>query len=323
MKYKILFSVLVACPLFLVSCFKDTVYTNTVEGSMYMPQAVNDRNILTVTIKKEAQNVTFGTAYGGVNTFDKDIYVTYEIDTSLVSTYNSTNETSYLVIPDSAYSVSSLIDTIPAGKTSSNSKTLTIQSSKLDYTSIGVKYLLPIRIKSVSDGVIDSTYGITYFTIDSLYKQTLDVTSQGTLSVNIENINGSNGANNSEGSSKLVDNSASTKYLIYNYSDGIEFWFMETFSEPIIVNLYTITSANDADTRDIKEWEFQGSNDTTSAWTTLDYRSDETWSGRNVTNTYTFSNSTAYMYYRVNVLKNNGATLVQIAEWRLLQYVVE
>lgn len=64
-----------------------------------------------------------------------------------------------------------------------------------------------------------------------------------------------------------------------------------------------------------KSWTFEGSNDG-SAWTTLDTRVtvpdwNEEW------RTYTFSNSTAYLYYRINVTARQvGVNQVQIHELR-------
>jgi hypothetical protein len=65
------------------------------------------------------------------------------------------------------------------------------------------------------------------------------------------------------------------------------------------ITSYTLTSA-DSRSRDPKDWMFQGSNDG-SSWFTLDTRSGETFSGSSVTKTYTFANTTAYSYYRVNI----------------------
>lgn len=80
-----------------------------------------------------------------------------------------------------------------------------------------------------------------------------------------------------------------------------------------IATSYSVTSANDFPARDPKNWSLQGSNNGTS-WTTLDTRTGQTFASRFLTKTYTFSNTTAYSYYRLNVTANNGGAELQIAE---------
>ncbi|MNI72562.1 hypothetical protein D3C73_1285130 [compost metagenome] len=76
---------------------------------------------------------------------------------------------------------------------------------------------------------------------------------------------------------------------------------------------YSITSANDVPARDPKNWTLQGSNNGTN-WTTLDTRTNEAFASRFLQKTYTFSNTTAYAYYRLNVSANNGDTNLQLAD---------
>jgi hypothetical protein len=71
-----------------------------------------------------------------------------------------------------------------------------------------------------------------------------------------------------------------------------------------IVSKYAITSINHAATANEsspKDWVFEGSNDG-SVWVTLDTRTNITGWGPRTTKEFTFNNSTAYRYYRINVL---------------------
>ncbi|RYD71137.1 MAG: carbohydrate-binding protein, partial [Verrucomicrobiaceae bacterium] len=68
---------------------------------------------------------------------------------------------------------------------------------------------------------------------------------------------------------------------------------------------YYLTSSDFAQQRDPKDWQFQGSNNGTS-WTTLDIRSAQTFAARKQTNSYTFANTSAYRYYRINVTATFG-----------------
>lgn len=69
-----------------------------------------------------------------------------------------------------------------------------------------------------------------------------------------------------------------------------------------VVTQYTVTGYGG--NQDAKNWDFQGSNDG-SSWTTLDSRTNITFSGT-TSQAFSFSNSTGYLYYRLNVTANNG-----------------
>jgi uncharacterized protein YjdB/poly(3-hydroxybutyrate) depolymerase len=87
-----------------------------------------------------------------------------------------------------------------------------------------------------------------------------------------------------------------------------------------VVTQYTITSADDFPDRDPKSWNLLGSNDG-SVWTTLDIRTNELFSSRSQKNSYTFTNSAAYTYYRLQINSVNDpvtATGVQLAELEIL-----
>jgi poly(3-hydroxybutyrate) depolymerase/lysophospholipase L1-like esterase len=114
-----------------------------------------------------------------------------------------------------------------------------------------------------------------------------------------------------EDMTKAFDDSASTKWLIANTTGWIQYDFVGTTTWAI--NQYTITSANDVPTRDPKNWTLQGSNDGTN-WTAVNAQSNQTFANRFQKNTYSFTNTTAYQIYRLNITANNGDTLLQLAE---------
>lgn len=141
----------------------------------------------------------------------------------------------------------------------------------------------------------------------------VDITDDGTLAVSKDN---GGGADAGEGSLKLVDGDNNTKFL----TDGFpqDFYFQLNYESATVANKYTITSGNDAPDRDMKTWEVVGSNDGVT-WDVLDTRTDQTWSDRNQVKEFNFDNNTAYTSYRINVIANNGSSLIQISEWRLLR----
>lgn len=139
-----------------------------------------------------------------------------------------------------------------------------------------------------------------------------DVTADGTLSVSKDN---NDGPEDNEGSPKVVDGDSNTKFL-NEYSNDL--WMQLTYEEPVLVRAYTLLSANDADTRDPRDWTFMGSQDGEN-WTNLDSRSGETFNERFLERRFDFENSTAYKYYRIAITANNGSSLFQLGEWRLIR----
>jgi hypothetical protein len=140
-----------------------------------------------------------------------------------------------------------------------------------------------------------------------------DWTLAATIKVSKENPGGNNAG---EGSLKLIDGDTDSKFLIFDYPT--DFWMQQDLPNEGVVNLYTLTSGNDADSRDPKDWVFAGSNNEIT-WETLDTRTGESFSGRNETKEYTFDSSTPYKHYRMYITANNGDGLFQLSEWRLLE----
>ncbi|MER7889838.1 GH92 family glycosyl hydrolase [Micromonospora sp. NPDC094482] len=110
----------------------------------------------------------------------------------------------------------------------------------------------------------------------------------------------------------LKDDNPSTKWLAFNPTG----WVTYRLAEPSVVRRYALTSANDAPTRDPRDFVVQGSNDG-STWTDLDRRTGEKFGGRLATNVYSFTNSTAYGYYRLNVTANSGDSILQLGDWNI------
>ncbi|WP_162558755.1 discoidin domain-containing protein [Robertkochia solimangrovi] len=140
----------------------------------------------------------------------------------------------------------------------------------------------------------------------------VDYTLNATISVSADNTGGQNAA---EGSSSLIDNNTGTKMFLGGYTS--DFWMQQDLAEAKIVVKYTLTSGNDAEGRDPKDWELLGSNDGTT-WDSLDSRVDQVFESRNQTKEFNVSNTTAYLYYRMNITANNGSADFQLSEWRLI-----
>ncbi|GGC12524.1 hypothetical protein GCM10011386_00200 [Parapedobacter defluvii] len=112
---------------------------------------------------------------------------------------------------------------------------------------------------------------------------------------------------------KAVDNDKNTKYC-YGFSSNL--WLQYQSPNPVVVNQYLLTSANDVPARDPRNWKLLGSNDG-KKWIKLDMRAKEEFEERMETNVYSFENTTPYTYYRLHITANNGDQATQFAEWRL------
>lgn len=142
----------------------------------------------------------------------------------------------------------------------------------------------------------------------SLYAQVTDITSNGGIKKaqfvpeKIE-----------EDVDKLFDNNKHTKYC-YGFSSNL--WVQYQSPEPVVVNQYAISSANDVPERDPRNWKLLGSADG-KKWVKLDSQAKESFEERMQTRVYSFENTTPYTYYRLHITANNGDQATQLSEWRL------
>ncbi|NHC16413.1 hypothetical protein G9H71_21745, partial [Motilibacter sp. E257] len=111
---------------------------------------------------------------------------------------------------------------------------------------------------------------------------------------------------------KLADGDVNTKWL----AGGTTGWVQYKLSTPTTVVAYALGSANDAPGRDPRSWRLQASDDGRT-WKTLDTRTNQGFASRFQTRQYSVDNSTAYLYYRLDITANAGADAVQLAEWLL------
>ncbi|SNS66870.1 PKD domain-containing protein [Asanoa hainanensis] len=116
-----------------------------------------------------------------------------------------------------------------------------------------------------------------------------------------------------EGVAQLFDGRTGTKWLTFARTG----WAQGKLAAPTVINRYALTSANDFQGRDPRDWKLQGSNDG-QAWTDLDTRTGQTFDQRFLTKQYTFTNTTAYQYYRLDVSANSGEPIIQLAELFLI-----
>ena len=307
----VLLSVLSVAILF-TACLKESDLYTLKEGVCYMPQAYQDKNKVRALVKVDSvQETAFGFYYTAYNGAPSDITGDFVIDTALVKKYNEINAFTgnvYQVLPKSAYTLSGTTTLVKSGGSSSEPLTLAINPKNL---TLGVKYMLPIKLTSVSSGTIDTNLSVTYFRIDEINVRSRDITKGGTITGNYTNSPGGEQLPN------LIDSNFSSKYLAFDYDTDL--YIQLAYPSSRKIDAYTITSGNDSPERDPKEFNLQGSNNGTT-WTTIDSRSNETFPGRNLTRTFNLTVEAEYSYYRLNITSISGANLIQVSEWRLLDY---
>jgi len=162
------------------------------------------------------------------------------------------------------------------------------------------------RALAAASATVIATTGLVAATGAPAYAATIDITDVSGTLTDQYNTTGV------EGADKAIDNTPYLKYFTPNSTTWLQF----QAASPAVVTGYSITSANDYPDRDPRDWIFEGSTNGTT-WVTLDTRSNETFVARYARKSYSFSNSTAYAYYRLSITGNAGSPHTQLAEWQI------
>ncbi|WP_413761336.1 GH92 family glycosyl hydrolase [Streptomyces sp. MMBL 11-3] len=107
----------------------------------------------------------------------------------------------------------------------------------------------------------------------------------------------------------LADVEPGTKWLTFEPTGWVEF----ELDAPVKLVTYALTSANDADERDPADWTLQGSTDGKD-WKTLDSRTGESFAERFQTKSYKLAEPAEYQHFRLDITKNHGADILQLAD---------
>ncbi|XVV17740.1 ThuA domain-containing protein [Actinoplanes sp. CA-131856] len=119
-------------------------------------------------------------------------------------------------------------------------------------------------------------------------------------------------------SSKLIDGDANTKWLVRTATG----WVRYELAAPAKITGYALTSANDFDGRDPKDWTLQGSADG-QTWTDLDRRTGQSFPERFQIRRFDVANPADFKFYRLNITANSGEPLIQLADLRLFTGTTE
>jgi len=120
---------------------------------------------------------------------------------------------------------------------------------------------------------------------------------------------------------QIIDGDVFTKFLDFDYSDGMEFT-VNLGGTPAIATSIEITTANDAEGRDPMDYEIFGSNDG-SAFTSVATGNIPCDFNRYFARSFSFTNTTSYSYYRIKFTNQcSSENSIQIAEVQLFQTVM-
>ena len=95
-------------------------------------------------------------------------------------------------------------------------------------------------------------------------------------------------------------------------------WIQIQFSTPTVINFYSFCAAYDSGNQSLAEWTLQGSNDG-NTWDNLDHKSEQNISG-NTAFSGTFSNTTAYAYYRLSFPSTFGYSYIGVQQLQFGTY---
>lgn len=113
-----------------------------------------------------------------------------------------------------------------------------------------------------------------------------------------------------ETAARLFDGDAGTKWLVFTPTA----WVRMDFAAPVTVATYALTTANDAPTRNPRDWTLQGSVDG-STWVDVDQQVGQLVGAAPFTQVvFTLAAPATYQHFRLQIAANGGASIVQLAD---------
>jgi len=149
---KILF-LLLACFILLYGCKDKIELPNQPLDRyilVYMPEAVNGPVVKTLKITDSVQTVTYGAVIGGQGYPGADVPVSFMVNKAKVDSFNVANKTSYPVLPDGSYTLSSTNSVIPKGQVSTVPLSIAFKTNGAGAMAALKTYVLPVSISSTS-----------------------------------------------------------------------------------------------------------------------------------------------------------------------------
>ncbi len=179
-------------------------YADALDNQGYLKNSINPQNTVTLTITQSSGGVrtididSIGLSFQTTKALSSGVTAILSVDSTLVSQYNSTNQTSYKVVPSNAYRfIGGTTITLQNGKPASNAIQLAI--SDFSAFTVGNTYLLPVTLSNISDNQVqlNSNFKTMYIIVSVVNSGTLPSTAKpgGVKSVLYVEVNNNNPLN--------------------------------------------------------------------------------------------------------------------------------
>ncbi|MBO5779401.1 MAG: GH92 family glycosyl hydrolase [Clostridia bacterium] len=179
------------------------------------------------------------------------------------------------------------------------------------------RVLFSSSFESADQAPFESVSDNGYYQNLEAYTYTTDMDGEITHLVSLDSIDGSSDFNANESKKMLFDSASGSKFLTEkkpSASDPV--WVSFALDSSQTVKEYSVTSANDEESRDPTAWTLYGSVDGKS-YTAIDSQSGVKFTARHQVKTFTVATPTAYQYYKLEITANGGADMTQLADLRL------
>jgi len=149
------------------SCIKDKGYALETDFSslqdhvLLANSGLDNVSKANIAFNSDTTTVTILATLASVNLPSSPVIVTIGVDAAKITTYNAANNTAFVVLPDSAFTLAATSLTIPAGQ-QFVSTTISFYKSKVDPS---LSYMLPISITDASVKALTSNRNTLYFII--------------------------------------------------------------------------------------------------------------------------------------------------------------
>jgi Domain of unknown function (DUF1735) len=148
------------------SCIKnhvaqETVFSNLQDHVLLLNGGLGGVSKSNIGFTTDTATVTITANLASVNPPSGPVAVTIGVDAAQIATYNAANTTSFVILPDSAYTLTTTKLTIPSGQQFA-STSISFYKSKLDPS---LSYMLPISIKDASGKALTSNENTLFFNI--------------------------------------------------------------------------------------------------------------------------------------------------------------
>lgn len=185
----------------LTGCKREFIANPDQYTKIYMPQALEYPKVSDLFMADTVQSIVFGAAFGGVNEQTNTVNVKFKVDPALVATFNSKNNTNYLVLPENSYEITGTEAIMQSGRVNTNA--LKIKLKTVGGIEPIKEYLLPVSIDQVSPSLpVNDSLRTTYFKIRGTFAdfnrslwQVVGVSSQESTNPGSNVLDGNTGTN--------------------------------------------------------------------------------------------------------------------------------